>query len=181
MRSGGLTKYACSLMSTQAQLGQCVSAIWPGNRFPFSKKMSIRPMMAQGDICCFEIKNALPLPLLYGIKTPNLFQTSEKLGFSSFNRFFSENKFDVLHVHSLMGMPLSFLLAAKKNGVKIVYTSHDYFGLCPRVNFIDSQGNVCEDASPESCLHCNKNAKSIWYLWVRNSCLLLILKKLFKR
>ena len=181
MRSGGLTKYVISLMTAQSQLGHDVFAIWPGNRFPFSKKMKVRQMKPYGKSLCYEIKNALPLPLFHGIRNAASFLTSELDGFDCFDNFFSENGIEVLHVHTMMGMPLAFLIAAEKNGVKIVYTSHDYFGLCPRVNFVNSYGEVCEGASSEKCCFCNRNAKSIWFLWIRNSRLLVILKKIFKR
>lgn len=181
MRSGGLTKYAISLMTVQSQLGHEVLAIWPGNRFPLLKKMKVRQMKPYGKCHCYEIKNALPLPLFHGIRNTASFFTSELDGYDCFNKFFSENGIEILHVHTMMGMPLAFLIAAEKNGVKIVYTSHDYFGLCPRVNFVNSFGDVCEGPSSEKCLCCNRNAKSAWFLWIRNSWLLVILKKFFKR
>ena len=181
MRSGGLTRYAVDLMLAEKDLGHAVQALYPGNRFPFAKKMRVQETTPFKGVSCYKIKNALPLPLLHGIQNAACFQVSKTDGYERFNSFFQENQFDVLHVHTMMGMPVSFLLAARNNGVKVVYTSHDYFGLCPRVNFVDCFGNVCDCAAPDKCARCNKNAKSIWYLWLRNSRLLIIMKKLFKR
>ena len=179
-RSGGLTKYAIDLMQAEKKLGHRVCAVFPGNRFPIAQKMGIKSTKSYKGIPCWKIKNALPVPLLCGIQRANDFQSLETDGCEIFNTFFSENQFDVLHVHTLMGLPISFLMSAKKNGVKIVFTSHDYFGLCPRVNFVDSCGRVCDGSSPDKCASCNRRAKSVWYLWFRNSWLLIVLKKLFK-
>ncbi len=181
MRSGGLTKYAVDLMHAQKQLGHDVFAIYPGNPSLFSWKISIY----NEGLCCgipsYKIRNALLLPLLHGIKDARSFMAESNAGLDFFADFFKNNHFNVLHVHTLMGLPVSFLLAAKENGVRIVYTSHDYYGLCPKANFINHSGNLCEEASPEKCAKCNASAKPLWYLWLRNSKLLLVVKRILKR
>ena len=181
MRSGGLTRYAVDLMLAQKQLGHNVFAVYPGNPSLFSQKIFV----CDGGVCKgvfgYKIHNALLLPLLHGVKKTQPFISKNDRGLDVFRKFFRENHFDILHVHTLMGLPISFLIAAKENGVKIVYTSHDYFGLCPRANFIDRMGNVCEMAICEKCEDCSKSAKPLWYLWLRNSKLLVILKRILNR
>ena len=181
MRSGGLTRYAIDLMLMQKQLGHEVFAIYPGNPSLFSRKISI----CNEDFCFgipnYKIQNALLLPLFHGVKNVWPFVAKNITGLEVFSVFFKSNHFDVLHVHTLMGLPVSLLIAAKENGVKIVYTSHDYFGLCPKVNFINQDGILCDGASPERCAKCNASAKPLWYLWLRNSKLLVFLKKFLKR
>lgn len=180
MRSGGLTRYAVDLMQAQQDMGHDICALYPGNSSWLSRKMLVVKEGFYGDIACFKIKNALFVPLLYGIKNPEKF-VEKKSCVENFKMFFVQNHFDILHLHTLMGMPKSFLLAAKECGVKIVYTSHDYFGLCPKVNFINSKGEVCCGADEFCCAECNATAKPSWYIWLRNSKLLLIAKKLLKR
>ena len=181
MRSGGLTKYAIDLMLAEKKLGHDVYAVYPGNFSFFFKKRKVVKVKPNDGITTYIIKNALPLPLLHGIKKPELFVCNQNLDFDFFLDFFAENKFDVLHVHTMMGMPIAFLMAAKQHNVKIVYTTHDYFGLCSRVNFIDDSGKVCTGASTEHCALCNASAKPLWYIWLRNSWVLLLAKKLLKR
>ena len=40
---------------------------------------------------------------------------------------------DVIHLHTLMGLPLEFLEIAHERNIKIVYTTHDFYGLCPKM------------------------------------------------
>lgn len=42
---------------------------------------------------------------------------------------------DIIHIHTLMGLPIEFIRAAKELKIKIIFTTHDYYGLCPKVNF----------------------------------------------
>ena len=169
------------LMQTQKQLGHDVFAIYPGNPSLFSRKFSIYNEGFSFNIPNYKIKHALLLPLFHGIKNTRPFMAEKFDGFDVFSDFFKSNQFDVLHVHTLMGLPVSFLIAAKENGVRIVYTSHDYYGLCPKVNFINQNGILCNGAFPERCEKCNEYAKPLLYLWLRNSRLLVILKKIMKR
>jgi len=179
MRSGGLTRYAIDLMSAQSKLGHKVSAIYPGNPSLLKKNNIVKDDNYNG-IECFKIDNAPLVPLMHGIRNPKYFLTSDQEDSQKFKDFFKSNGFDVLHVHTMMGLPKSFLLAAKECGVKTVCTSHDYFGLCPKVNFVDHQDNVCDCADSERCAECNTNAKTVWYVWLRNSKLLILAKKLLK-
>lgn len=181
MRSGGLTKYAIDLMQAEKQLGHCVYAVYPGNPSLFCSKNSICNDGEKCGVSSYKIQNALLLPLLHGIKKVQPFIAQKDDALDVFRVFFKNNHFDVLHVHTLMGLPVSFLLAAKEYGVRIVYTSHDYFGLCPRVNFIDQSGCFCSAADPDKCEKCNESAKPLWFLWLRNSKLLVLLKRVFKR
>lgn len=181
MRSGGLTKYSIDLMLSQKRLGHYVAAVFPGNPSLFSRNISVCNDCEYCGIETYKIHNALLVPLLHGVKNTFSFIAGKEEGIDAFRLFFKNNHFDVLHIHTLMGLPIAFMLAAKEKGVKIVYTSHDYFGLCPRVSFIDNVGTVCENSAPEKCEICNKTAKSFLYLWLRNSKLLVLLKKILQR
>ena len=77
---------------------------------------------------------------------------------------------------------------AKELSIKIVFTTHDYFGLCPKVNLMDARGHICEDFdSGRSCLSCNTNAlsapmmhimQSYPYRYVKDSSIVKSLRKL---
>lgn len=79
---------------------------------------------------------------------------------------------------------------AKELSIKIVFTTHDYFGLCPKVNLMDARGHICEDFdSGRSCLSCNTNAlsapmmhimQSYPYRYVKDSSIVKSLRKLKK-
>ena len=91
----------------------------------------------------YELINPLPVPILKGVFNPGLFtKTCDK---NVLKNFLETIKIDIVHIHTFMGLYKEFLEVCKELGIKIVFTSHDYFGLCPKVNFIDYQGILCED------------------------------------
>lgn len=166
-RSGGLNRYATDLMMEQAKEHE-VSVITPGSWKPWSTKVSIKDNGNKGDIKCYNLSNAMPLPLLYGIKKPKDF-IYRKVDKNAFEYFISVVKPEILHLHTLMGMPEAVLKVFKDNGVKIVYTSHDYFGICPKVNMINQDGVLCEGPTPKRCAICNEKAPLTLFLRMRNS------------
>ena len=171
-RIGGLNRYATDLMMEQSNEHE-VSVITPGSWKPWSTKVSIRGKGNNWKIKCYELRNALPLPLLYGIKKPQDF-VNKGIDRFAFEIFLDAVKPEVIHMHTLMGMPEAALKFFKDHGVKIVYTSHDYFGICPKVNLINLNGVLCEGPSPERCAACNEKSPSTFFLRMRNSDLAFI-------
>lgn len=166
-RAGGLNHYATDLMMAQANEHE-ITVLLPGGWTPWSKSIKIFKSKCFYGIQCYNIQNAMPLPLLYGIRRPNSF-VAKKCDYNSLELFFDEVKPDVLHLHTLMGMPECLLHFFKEKGVRIVYTSHDYFGICPKVNLINQQGELCVGPAPERCAACNMQAPSTLFLRLRNS------------
>lgn len=168
-RSGGLVKYAKDLMVAQADLGHSVVALYPGGTELLHKQCYVHEDIAYGSIRTFEMSNPLPVSLMYGIKDVERETSGQGLDEKSFLAMLDEVKPDVLHVHTLMGLPLEYLQIVHDRGIRIVYTSHDYFGLCTKVNFINQDGEVCLGASADRCAVCNAHAKSAMFLKVRNA------------
>ena len=167
-RSGGLTRYAKDLMIAQNSLGHEVATFYPSGSNIFKKKCSIRYEKLLDGIDVYEMLNPLPVPLYYGIKAPKEMIDECNLNEKSFMAMLEKVNPDVLHIHTLMGLPKRYLEIAHDKGIRIIYTSHDYFGLCPRVNLIDNQGGVCQICNEENCSNCNKLAKPVWFLKIRN-------------
>ena len=162
-------KYAKDLMVAQADLGHSVVALYPGGTELLHKQCYVHEDIAYESIRTFEMSNPLPVSLMYGIKDVERETSGQGLDEKSFLAMLDEVKPDVLHVHTLMGLPLEYLQIVHDRGIRIVYTSHDYFGLCPKVNFINQDGEVCLGASAERCAVCNAQAKSAMFLKVRNA------------
>ena len=57
---------------------------------------------------------------------------------------------DVVHTHNLFGLTTSVWEAARRLGVPVVHTSHDYYLLCPRVTLLQRDGEPC-CGTPRSC------------------------------
>ncbi|PEJ63553.1 glycosyltransferase [Bacillus wiedmannii] len=165
-RTGGLTKYSVDLMHSQGQEHQ-VFLLYPG-KFTFSKRTAIKKNKPYGSISVYELVNPLPIPLLNGINQPEHFM--KEIDPKVYEEFLIELKPEVIHVHTLMGIHKEFFETAKKLDIKIVFTTHDYFGLCPKVNLMDSKGNICNDFDDgKSCIECNVNALSLPMVHVMQS------------
>lgn len=167
-RSGGLTKYATDLMSEQSKEHRVV-LLYPAGYKWWSREMSWSQGESFERVETIRLVNTLPVPLLFGVKTPMDFISSRKMSKREMERLYNYTKPDVFHVHTLMGLPKELLQYFKRRGVRLIYTSHDYFGICPKVNLIDHNGDLCNEPSPKRCCVCNKHSKSTLYLRLRNS------------
>lgn len=175
-RSGGLVKYANDLMQAQYKLGHKVVALYPGGTSLFLRKCHIKENGKYGTIQIYEIVNPLPVPLMYGLKDVNSIVNENKIDTCSFEDLLDNIKPDVVHLHTLMGLPLLFIKIMKDRGIKIVFTSHDYYGLCLKVNFINKSGGICSGANPDKCKKCNHDAKSTLFLRFRNAKFIIPIK-----
>lgn len=177
-RTGGLNRYATDLAREQSKIHQ-VSLLIPGGWCPLHNRCSISTGKIKEGLKRFKLINALPQPLLLGTRNPEDFMKmpiSEK----SFERFFDTVKPEVLHIHTLMGLPEDALIFFKNKGVKIIFTSHDYFGICPKVNLINHNGELCQGPLPESCALCNAGSPATLYLRIRSSNLAFTIRDLLR-
>jgi len=166
-RSGGLNRYATDLMRELSKNND-VALLYPGEYRFWQYKSHVSSLHKIDDINCYQIVNALPQSLLFGIRNPQDF-IKKPISRKSFEEFYDSFKPEVLHLHTLMGLSVEVLEFFKEKGVRIVYTSHDYFGICPKVNLINEKGELCEGPCAERCARCNINAPSTLYLRMRNS------------
>lgn len=174
-------KYAKDLMQTQIKLGHLVVALYPGGTSLFEKSCHVHWDKTYDGIRSFEMTNPLPVPLMYGVKDIESATNLQNLDTYSFERLLDDVKPEVFHIHTLMGVALEYLQIVHDRGIRIVYTSHDYFGLCPKVNFINQDGEVCLGSSAERCAVCNAHAKSAMFLKVRNAKWVVPLKSIARR
>ncbi len=163
-RTGGLTKYSIDLMEEEYNQGHEVLLLWPGQIKSYNKNPIIKKRKSQNNIQSFEIINPLPVSLMGGIKEFDAYMKScDKSIYYEFLKF--QNP-DVIHLHTLMGLHIEFLQAAKDLNIKVVFTTHDYFGLCPKVTFL-YKNKICPeilDLKRHQCLNCeecNKNSLSL--------------------
>ena len=163
-RTGGMTKYCLDLMAEQFKAGHHVLILWPGKIESYSEAISIKRdknhNITDGlSVSSYELINPLPVPLCDGINDVNAFIMNKCS--ETFRDFFIINKVNVLHVHTLMGMPRECLEEANKLGIQTVYTSHDYFGICPKLG-LTQRGRICDNNNDFiDCIECNKTALSL--------------------
>ncbi|MGB2575436.1 glycosyltransferase [Leuconostoc citreum] len=141
-RTGGLVQYVLDLAREQIRLGNDVTIMYPGKISFFSKKVSLR-FAAREDIKSIELINSLPLPLIGNIGNPSDFMVS--VDPTIFEELLKKEKPDVIHVHTLMGLYTEFISVAKKLNIRLVYTTHDYFGISPNPKFYLANHDFAED------------------------------------
>lgn len=61
---------------------------------------------------------------------------------------------DVLHVHHLNGLSTGLVFEARRRGVPVVVTLHDFWPACPLGQLVNLQLDVCPGPTPRRCLSC---------------------------
>jgi len=174
-RSGGLTKYATDLMKVQSDSSDVVTLLYPGEyTFLGLPKIRIEREPTYNGIAVYQLNDTSIVPLLYGIRNPaDITDNKRQLSAQALELFYKEVQPEVFHIHTLMGIPPELIVYLKAKKVKIVYTSHDYYGLCPKVNFINYKGEFCNTPGGEQCAMCNRHSPGAAFLRLRNSKYLL--------
>ena len=162
-RSGGLTKFCVDLMVQQAKEGYTVAMLWPGEMKFINKKISIKKHknvnLKGQNILSFEIINPLPVSFDEGIADIEPFTVNPET--TAYKELLDKFRPDVIHVHTLMGLHKSFLESAKENKIRLVFTAHDFFPICPKVTMF-RRGAVCNKVQNcENCGICNITALSL--------------------
>lgn len=163
-RRGGMTQYCLDLMEEQFRAGHKVGLLWPGKLQNLSKKSNIKQELnycIQEKLICesYEIVNPLPIPLMDGIQNPDMYLIKKEK--EVYSDFFQNHKFDILHIHTFMGLPAELIYAAHNAGVKTIFTSHDYFPLCSRCNLFHAGKNCTDDRDCADCVSCNQYGLSL--------------------
>ncbi|MGL4850567.1 MAG: glycosyltransferase [Clostridium sp.] len=158
-RSGGLTKYSWDLMKEQARDRENnINLLFPGV-MNNSKKTKIKYFGNRERVKVYEIINPLPVPLLNGITDIKEY-TRDVHTIQNIKEIIEKEKIEIFHIHTLMGLPIEVVREAKALGCKVVFSTHDYFGICPKVNLLDCDGQVC-DGDVKKCSKCNQTAFSL--------------------
>ncbi|MFR2318866.1 MAG: glycosyltransferase [Enterocloster sp.] len=162
-RSGGLTKLCVDLMVQQAKEGHTVAMLWPGQMGFVNPKVAIKNhenvKLNGQDILNFEVINPLPVSFDEGIADVAAF--TKNVESEAYRQLLDKFQPDVIHVHTLMGLHKSFLESAKENKIRLVFTAHDFFPVCPKVTMF-RHGAVCTCVrNCESCGVCNTTALSL--------------------
>lgn len=155
---GGLTKYALDLMISQVENGFEVGMLWPGE-IRNKKTCKVINRRSVAGIKSYELINPLPLPQIYGINNFNEF--TAKRNIDRLKKFIESNRPDVVHFHTLMGVPAEFIELLNKEKIRTVYTTHDFFGLCPKTILFFNHKSCANNRGCIGCMECNAGALSI--------------------
>lgn len=132
-RRGGLTNYTVDLAEQLDIDGDNVTFLYPG-KIPWrdNGKVGFREVNSKYRFSCYEMINPLPVSLTFGnsVDVTKFYASRSKREIRNFIRKISP---DVVHIHTLMGLPIEFLEVLKEEKIKSVFTTHDYYGLCPKM------------------------------------------------
>ncbi len=158
-RSGGLTKFCMDLMKQQKNEGHKVALLWPGRMNLRGGGTAIKDRGYVDFIRSFEIVNPLPISYDEGISDIDLFTTD--VDETVYEPLLKKLSPDIIHLHTLMGLHMAFILCAKNLGIKLIFTAHDFFPICPKVTMYRKKA-VCTSAkSCKDCASCNSAALTI--------------------
>lgn len=173
-RTGGMTKYAFDLMKSQVNDGHEVMALWPGEIKSYSMEAKIKKRNNINGVKSFELINPLPISLDEGINQFDVF--TAQCDINLYLAFLENEKPDVIHIHTLMGLHKEFIKASKCLKIRTIMTTHDYFGICPKVTLY-RYGECCDnDNGCRNCIQCNINALSLKKIQIMQSPIYRLLK-----
>lgn len=177
-RSGGLIRYTMDLMNEQVKQGDEVYYLYPGHINVLRNRAYIKADRKNSKInfTPYALVNSLPLPLFGGIKNPNDFMRS--VDAKLYLNFLEKLQPDVIHVHTLMGIHKEFFECAQSLGIRIVFTSHDYFGLAPEPNFYYQGRNYDNTNTTKQWMEIGQTAMPTWKLRLFQTSLYPFIRKI---
>lgn len=148
-RGGGMIKYAIDLAAGEQSHGAEVFFLIPG-KFSRDGRTAIRKTSWKG-YRCYCVQN--PPLVTEGKRIGNVGRLYRQSDISVYQDFLKESKPDVIHVHSFMGLHRELLQSAKKFGIPTIYTTHDYYGLCPKATLLPERAACCK-SDWSACAQC---------------------------
>lgn len=173
-RRGGLPRYSTDL-SLELAKNNKVTLLYPGKMyFINSDKIIFKSKKSKYPFKVVEMENPLPVSLGLGINesAPYMQKRSKK----NIINFLKKLSPDVIHIHTFMGLPKEFLEVAKKLNIKTIYTTHDFYGLCPKMLSKNPIKNLKERKCTYDCMLC-KNGPSLNKIKIMQSHMYMHLKE----
>ncbi|MCM1370248.1 MAG: glycosyltransferase [Candidatus Amulumruptor caecigallinarius] len=167
-RSGGSVRYAFDLMQEQAKSHNVIALICGDTLFR-DKQTRISEKGNAGNVQVFSLSNPITPTLIYGVSNPEQQYREVNIDESSIKSFITEKHIDVMHLHTLQGIHKRVVEFIKNLGVKVVYTPHDFHGVCPHYDLIKFSGTLCKAAKGSDCAICNLKEPSDKFLRFANS------------
>lgn len=187
-RAGGLISYAYSVAKTESENGHDVSVLYPGHYDMLRKYTRIRKIEQKENLKVYELVNPSFVAVPLGIKSPDLFL--QPVGTKVYSNFLQEINPDLVHIHTFMGFHKDLFEELKKFPAPVVFTTHDYYPVCPKTSRINEKNEICSKENALNCARCNAQVRnsflvqytlqSKWYPLLKRTNLLTKFKKIRK-
>lgn len=168
--SGGLVEYVMDVATHQVKQGHDVTIVYPSHKNDLKSKVT-------NGVETIGLDLGVKSPHAGGIENPRDYVESQRntgnMGWRGF---------DVAHFHTLRGLSETFLSELRDTGTRLIYTAHDFYGVCAVGTLLTKQLTLCNGPSAEDCKECSHGNASRGalqrvrrYWWV--SALLVMLSK----
>lgn len=181
---GGLNQYCRDLLVEQIKQGHEAKVL-----FPVGVRNNNKVKIKQKQKNKFILINALPVPINKGIDNPNRYM--KNVIPDGYRDFLMNYQPDVIHIHSIQGIHKEFFQVAKQMGIKMVFTTHDYYPICFRCVLFDNHNELCSGREPHKCADCNSYAgmnskiqrvyQSYFYQEYKNNHFFSVIKKMIEK
>ncbi len=159
-RRGGLPKYSLDLArQLSSNNNNNVYLMYPGAMSFWKKKLSFRLKKSNEKFQIIELLDPLPVSLGLGISDELPYMEARDV--TKITQLLMDLKIDVVHFHTFMGVPLELLRAIKQLKIKMVYTTHDFYGLCPKMLEDDPLSSLSETKCSVDCMLCKAGPSNL--------------------
>lgn len=184
-RAGGLINYAYSVAMTESKIGYDVTMLYPGHYDMLRRHSRIKRIVQTEHFKVFELINPSFVAVPLGIKNPDLFlKAGDSRMYAEFLQMINP---DLIHIHTFMGFHKELFEELKNFPASVVFTTHDYYPVCPKTSRINEKNEICQHENAFNCAQCNKQARnsifvqyvlqSRWYPQLKRTAFLTNLKK----
>jgi glycosyltransferase involved in cell wall biosynthesis len=155
--TGGVPNYVRPLALKFVELGHNVSLFYSGayfRRYNWLLRPYLRINNEDYPFEYAELVNSPGLAHNYGFPLMDVScSRSERV----FLDYIKKTKPDIMHVHSVTGLPVSIMKIAAEHGARVFYTVHEYGALCQKTVMIDEDGKLCPGpVNLEKCADCTE-------------------------
>jgi len=152
-------------MDLQVQLGDQVGYFFAGRCYPFTRDSYLR-RWKRGEILYFEVVNP-PIQHCGDQGTfPPEFELGEPLTEKLFRKAVDAFRPDIIHIQELSGLPFTIIdIIRDELFLPVVMTLHNYFLLCPTLNFFTPKESFCkfleDDPDCAGCISAGFNSDQL--------------------
>lgn len=151
----GYNLYASELASGLAERGHAVFYLRSGLDYALGRRIHIAPFEIWRGVHCSHLFNSPNLsPAAENFRNmPAEMRCPELV--ERVLRWLDDVRADLVHVHSLEGFSLDLPAAIRASGRPLVVTPHNYWYLCPQVDLLYQERELCEDyQGGRRCIDC---------------------------
>jgi hypothetical protein len=131
-QGSGYNLSASELAAGLAMSGHCVFYLCSGRKYNLWPSMYISPTETWRGVACFDLINSPNIsPASYNFQNMRD-ETAHRRQTFLVLRWLERHRIDVVHIHSLEGLPLELIGAIRDAGRQVIITPHNYWYACPQ-------------------------------------------------